>query len=103
MTHRFLSVALASAVFTGWLSASASAGQVCVRVAPPRPVVERVVPRPAPRCVWTGGYYRWTGRAYRWVPGAWVFPPRPRAVWVRPHWNYVAPRRGYVFVAGFWR
>jgi len=76
---------------------------VFVRIAPPRPVVERVVPAPGPRFVWVGGYYRWSGRAYVWVPGRWVVPPHPGAVWVTPAWSFAPARGGYVFVVGHWR
>ncbi len=85
------------------LCASAEAAAVYVRVAPPQPVVERVIPAPGPRYVWAGGYYRWSGRVYVWVPGRWMRPPRPAAVWIAPHWDYIPARRSYVFVAGFWR
>ena len=101
--RRFVLRLSAAAAVTGWLSFAAWAREVFVRVAPPRPVVERVVPRPAPGNVWVGGYYRWTGRAYIWTPGQWVSPPRPAAVWVPPHWDFVPARGGYIFVAGFWR
>jgi hypothetical protein len=77
--------------------------EVFVRIGPPRPVVERVVPAPGPRFVWVGGYYRWSGRAYVWVPGRWVVPPHARAVWVAPAWAFVPARGGYVFIAGHWR
>ncbi len=60
---------------------------VFVGIAPPRPVVERVVPAPAPRLVWVSDYYRWNGRAYIWTPGRWVYPPRPSAVWVAPRFG----------------
>lgn len=80
-----------------------AAVRVFVRFGPPHPVVERVVPAPAPRMVWVGGFYRWTGRAYVWVPGYWAHPPFHGAVWVAPRWVYQPARRGYVFVAGYWR
>ncbi len=96
--------AIASVAVAIGLSPVLNAGAaVFVRIAPPRPVVERAIRAPGPRYVWTGGYYRWSGRAYVWAPGRWVYPPRPAAVWVAPHWRYVPARRGYVFVAGFWR
>jgi hypothetical protein len=98
---RYFSLIFAGAVMATGLSVAGEAA-VYVRVAPPRPVVERVVPRPRGGMVWVGGYYRWTGRAYVWTPGRWAHPPRPAAVWVAPHWDFVAGR-GYVFVAGFWR
>jgi hypothetical protein len=94
---------MASATFMAWLSVSAAGAAVFVRLAPPRPLVERVVVRPSPGYAWLGGYYRWTGRSYVWVAGRWALPPRPGVVWVPPHWNYVRARGSYVFVAGFWR
>jgi len=82
--------------------APAAAGtRIYVRVAPPAPVVERVVVAPRPGYVWTPGYYRWNGRAYVWVSGRYVVPPRPRAVWVAGHWAH--DRRGWFWVAGTWR
>ena len=99
---RYFSPALAGLFLAGCLTFTANAA-VFVRIAPPRPVVERVAVRPAAGFVWVGGYYRWSGRAYVWVPGSWVRPPRPAAVWIAPHWDYSAVRRGYVFVPGYWR
>jgi hypothetical protein len=96
-------LAAASLVMMGGLFALQARTAVFVRIAPPRPVIERVVPAPGPHYVWVGGYYRWSGRAYVWVPGRWAHPPRPRVVWVAPHWNYVPARHGYVFVGGYWR
>lgn len=98
-----LFLAVASLTLAGWLSVSANAAAIVVRVAPPRPVVERIAPRPAAGYVWVGGYYRWTGAAYVWTPGRWASPPRPGAVWVSPHWEFVAGHHGYVFAGGFWR
>jgi len=92
-----------TAIVAGGVSVAANAAEVFVRIAPPRPVVERVVARPGAGYVWVGGYYRWTGRDYIWTTGRWVYPPRPSAVWVAPHWEFVPARRGYVFVGGFWR
>ena len=102
LMKNFFSIELAGVLLAAYMAIAANAA-VFVRVAPPRPVVERVVRRPAPGYVWVGGYYRWNGRAYLWTPGRWVYPPRPGAIWVAPHWEFVAGRHGYVFVAGFWR
>lgn len=93
---------LATASILLALSQTADAA-VFVRVAPPRPLVERPVRRPGPAFVWTAGYHRWTGRAYVWVPGRWVAPPRVNAIWAPPRWEYVPAQHAYVFVAGFWR
>ena len=80
------------------LTVSAVSARVVVRLAPPVPVVETVVPAPAPGYVWTPGYYTWNGRAYVWAPGAWVVAPWQGARWEPPHWV----RRG--FGGGwFWR
>jgi WXXGXW repeat (2 copies) len=76
-------------------------GRVYVRVAPPPPVVERVIVQPGPGYVWVPGYYVWTGARYQWRAGAWQRPPRPRAVWVAPHWRH--DRRGWFLVEGHWR
>jgi WXXGXW repeat (2 copies) len=91
-------LALAAAALLGMGVASA---QVTVRIAPPRPLVERRVPPPGPGYVWTPGYQRWDGRAYVWAPGAWVRPPHRHARWVAPRWVH---RHGqWVFVEGHWR
>lgn len=104
MNKRVLLRAVIGLMITISLCGSVNAGAaVFVRLAPPRPMVERIVPAPGPGYVRVGGYYRWNGRAYVWVPGRWVVPPRPKAVWVAPRWNYVRPRGSYVFVAGYWR
>src|SRR5207249_3685273 len=77
------------------LAMTASAQQVVVRVAPPRPLVERRVVAPGRGYIWTPGYHRWDGRAYVWAPGAWVMPPRPHARWVAPRWQRA--HHGWVF------
>lgn len=75
--------------------------QVIVRVAPPRVVVERPLPPPGSRYVWTPGYYRWAKTRYVRVPGRYVLPPRPGVVWVAPRW--VARNGTWLFIAGYWR
>jgi len=92
---------LITSIFGAALAVMPAAAQVYVRIGPPRPLVERPVPRPGPRYVWTPGYYRWGGRAYAWVPGAWVLPPRPHAHWVRGRWAHRPG--GWFFVEGHWR
>ncbi len=101
--RRWLLAAAGMVVAAGLCAPLEARVAVFVRIAPPRPVIERVVPAPGPRLVWVGGYYRWNGRAYIWTPGRWVHPPRPGAVWVAPRWVYVPARGSYTFVAGFWR
>jgi len=92
---------LLTSVIGAGLAMSASAAEVFVRIAPPRPLHERRLVAPGRGYVWTPGYQRWDGRAYVWAPGAWVLPPRPRARWVPAHW---AQRRGgWVFIEGHWR
>jgi len=83
------------------LTVAAGAADIRVRIAPPRPLLERRGPAPGRGYIWTPGYHRWDGRAYVWAPGAWVQPPRPRARWVSAHWA----KRGHewVFVEGHWR
>jgi hypothetical protein len=78
-----------------------AATRVYVRIAPPLPVVERVVAVPRAGYVWTPGFYRWNGRAYVWVAGRYVVPPRPRAVWVPGYW--VPRTRGFLWAEGRWR
>jgi hypothetical protein len=96
--RRFIAATLLSlAVGMG----TASAGEVFLRVGPPRPLIERRIIAPSRAHVWLPGYYRWGGAAYAWTPGYWALPPRPRAVWVAPRWNHY--RSGWVFVGGRWR
>lgn len=85
----------------GSMAAGAFAQEVVVRVAPPRPLVERAVPAPGPGYVWIGGYHRWDGRAYVWVPGRWMLPPHRHARWVAARW--VHRHGGWVFMEGHWR
>ena len=92
---------LISGVMAAGIVMTASAADVIIRTAPPRPVVEERVASPGPGYVWEGGYHRWDGHAYVWVPGKWERPPRERARWVAPH--YVHRHGGYVFVEGRWR
>jgi len=88
-------------VIAGLLAANAFSADVFVRIAPPRPVIERRGPPPGPHHVWAGGYHRWDGGAYVWVPGHWVARPRPKAHWVPTHW--VHRRQGWLLVEGHWR
>ena len=88
-------------LFTGVLMTGSAMAQVIIRVAPPRPVVERRIVRPGPQHIWIAGYHRWDGRAYVWEPGRWELPPRPRARWVAH--RYVRRGGGWVFVEGHWR
>jgi hypothetical protein len=83
------------------IAVGANAAEVFVRVAPPRPIIERRVVAPGPGYVWIAGYHRWDGRAYVWVPGRWERPPHRHAHWVAHHW--VHRHGGYVLVEGHWR
>ena len=74
MRKQSYSLGIARMMIAVGLAWPTQAAEVFVRVAPPRPLVERVVPAPSPRHVWVAGYYRWNGRAYLWVPGRWVVP-----------------------------
>ena len=89
------------AIVAGALTFSAAAGEVVVRIAPPRAVVETRGVAPGPGYVWTGGYHRWDGNAYAWTPGRWEQPPRPHARWEAHHW--VHRHGGWVLVEGRWR
>ena len=88
-------------VFAGALAVTAMAAEVIVRIAPPRPVVERAIAAPGPGYVWVPGFHRWDGAAYAWVPGRWELPPRPRARWIAARW--VRRRGGWVLIEGHWR
>jgi hypothetical protein len=88
-------------VFAGAMTLSAVGQEVVVRVAPPRPLVEKRVVAPGPGYVWIAGYHRWDGGAYVWVPGRWDRPPHPHAHWVAHRW--VHRHGGYVLVEGHWR
>ena len=92
---------LLAAAISCCLGISAVAADVIVRVAPPRPLVERRSIAPGRGYVWVPGYHRWDGRAHVWVPGQWVLAPRPRARWVPAHW--VRKRGGWLLVDGHWR
>jgi hypothetical protein len=88
-------------VFAGLLSASGLYADVVVRIAPPRPVVERHDRAPGRGYIWINGYQRWDGRRYVWAPGRWELPPRPHAHWQPHRWH---KRHGeYVFEEGRWR
>jgi hypothetical protein len=93
-----LSSALAATLTFAALSPAAGA-QVYVRVAPPRPIIERPGPPPHPGWEWHPGYHRWDGARYVWVPGAYV-EGRPGHHWVPGHWDH-GPR-GHFWVEGHW-
>lgn len=88
---------LSLAVGTGM----AQAGDIVVRIAPPRAVVEHRGRAPGRDYVWLPGFYRWGGSRYEWERGRWERPPRRDARWVAPRWRH----RGhdYVFAEGHWR
>ncbi len=92
---------LIGVVFAGLLTFSAFGQEVIVRVAPPRPLVEKRVVAPGPGYVWIDGYHRWDGARYVWVAGRWEMPPRPHAHWVAHRW--VKRHGGWVLVEGHWR
>lgn len=93
---------LMGCIFAGCLMAGgAMAADVVIRIAPPRPIVERRVPAPGPGYVWVNGFHRWDGRAYAWVPGRWEQPPRRHAKWVAH--RYVKRGNGWVYQEGHWR
>ena len=81
-------------------TAEARKKRIYVTIAPPAPVVERVVVSPSPGYVWQPGYYLWNGTSYVWTAGTWVNPPYTSARWVEGHW--VQSRRGYYWRAGHW-
>jgi hypothetical protein len=84
------------------LALGSANAQVYVRIGPPPPRREVIVPRPSPRHVWVAGYHRWDGNAYVWEPGAWVVPPQPNYHhWVPGHWRQTP--HGWVWVEGHWR
>ena len=87
-------------VFAGALAFSAMAGEIVVRIAPPRMVIERRSPRPSRNHVWIQGYHNWDGEHYAWGQGRWEQPPRAHARWVAHHW--VHRNGGYVLVEGHW-
>ena len=87
-------------VFAGALAFSAMAGEIVIRLAPPRMVVEKRSPRPSRNHVWVQGYQNWDGDHYAWTQGRWEQPPRAHAKWVAHH--YVRRNGGYVMVEGHW-
>src|SRR5438477_11907896 len=89
------------AAISSFLGINALATEVIVRVAPPRPIIERRIAPPSHRHVWVSGYHNWNGRSYVWVPGHYEMAPRPRARWVPHHW--VRRHGGWVLVEGHWR
>jgi hypothetical protein len=88
-------------IFAGALAFTAVAGEIVVRIAPPRVLVERRPPPPSRNHVWVQGYQRWDGNAYVWTPGGWQEPPRHGSRWVAHHWSH--QRNGWVMVEGHWR
>ena len=97
---RYAAVILVAAMFVTSAEARWFHRRVYVTVAPPAPVVERVVVSPGPGYVWQPGYHVWNGNAYTWTPGAWVVAPYARARWIPGHW--ISTRRGYYWDAGHW-
>jgi hypothetical protein len=88
-------------VFAGALALNAIAGEIVVRVGPPRPMHERRERSPGRDYVWVNGYQRWDGNAYAWNRGRWDRPPRPHARWEAHRW--VHRRDGWVMMEGHWR
>lgn len=88
-------------VFAGALALGVASAEVVIRIAPPRPVVERRMASPGRGYVWVSGYHRWDGNAYAWAPGRWEQPPRARARWVAHRWRH--NRGGWELQEGHWR
>ncbi len=94
------------AYVSGCVVAARPAGPVAVqpeavvRVAPPPPREEVIVPAPAPGHVWVGGHWAWHRGAWVWEQGHWVVPPRHDARWVPGHWKPRGPE--WVWVPGHW-
>lgn len=95
---------LRAAVFSSLLvnGGIASAARVVIRVAPPEPRHEVVLPRPGPNHVWVPGYWNWNGTAYAWVPGVWQLPPRRHSRWIPGHYRHFR-RGGWEWIPGHWR
>jgi hypothetical protein len=91
---------LTGLVFAGALAFSAMAGEIVVKIAPPKIVVEKRGHPPSPDHVWVSGYQRWDGNAYHWNEGRWEQPPRHHAHWVAHHW--VHRHGGWVLIDGHW-
>jgi len=72
-----------------------------IRYAPPSPRRVRIPPRPIPRAVWIGGYWRWTGDRYDWRDGYWDRRPPHGKVWRPGRW--VHTKRGWYWEPGHWR
>jgi hypothetical protein len=92
---------LIGVVFASLLTFGAFGQEVVIRVAPPRPLVEKRLVAPGPGYVWIAGFHRWDGARYVWVPGRWELPPHPHAHWVAHRW--VHRHGGWVLVEGHWR
>ena len=97
---RYAALILVAAMFVGSADAAWFHRRVYVTIAPPAPVVERVVVSPGPGYVWQHGYHRWDGRSYVWTAGTWVRTPRRYRQWIPGHW--ISTRRGYYWEAGHW-
>ncbi|OBS08293.1 hypothetical protein [Acidihalobacter prosperus] len=59
---------------------------VYVRIGPPPPPYEVVLPRPYAGAVWIPGRWIWSGR-WQWRGGYWARPPYPHARWAPGRWE----------------
>jgi len=98
MKKQIAGLFLAAALFVS----VASAVDVVIKLAPPRPVhIGAVGVAPGPGYVWIDGYHEYVGDHYVWHDGTWERPPHEHARWVAH--RYVHRNGGYVFVQGHWR
>lgn len=97
-----LGVAVATLVTFGGValpSAAQAQPQIMVRVAPPAPPYQEVIPPPRRGKIWSPGHYEWRGNRYVWVRGHWVNERRGYAYrapqWVERDGRWVYQRPGW--------
>jgi hypothetical protein len=76
-------------------------GEIVVRSAPPREIVENPPPPPGPGYAWVRGHWSWRDdRGWVWMHGHWEYAAQPGAIWVPGHWD--SRGGGYVWIEGRW-
>lgn len=98
----FTLVAVAAAVATAAMPATARAQIYVSLLAPPLMPSYSQPMLTQPGLIWTPGYWAWGPAGYYWVPGTWTQPPSPGLYWTPGYWGMNNAGAGYMWNPGYW-
>lgn len=94
---KFFLIAAASLILS---TATAGAGVIFIKTAPPAVKIEVRPHAPFAKAVWIPGHWTWKRGRYVWAKGHYV-KHRKGFAWVPGHWK--KRRAGWVWVGGHWK